>query len=283
MKLGQLTADRRVIASDEIGQLRNAERTACAERHQQGKKRTVEIDTRLAQQSLVALRTIQKSDEIDQRAAQRLQITCILHLYAASQKSDIACMIHAYKVLVIVGSTRARRLCPQIAEWVAEIGRAAVSAQFEVVDLKDWPLPMDDEPGIPALGDYVFEHTRAWSRKVSEAHGFVFVTPQYNWGYPAPLKNALDHLYSEWSGKPALIVTYGGHRGDKCARQLRQVLKGLKMRPTATTVGFKLTHERIKANTGAIDPAVEFGRHCKALQRALAGLDSALRGRRLFA
>lgn len=192
----------------------------------------------------------------------------------------ITCMIHVYKILVIGGSTRARRLCPPIAEWVAQVGRESISVQFEVVDLKDWPLPIDDESGIPALGDYEFEHTRAWSRKISDAHAFVFVTPQYNWGYPAPLKNALDHLYKEWAGKPAMIVTYGGHGGDKCARQLRQVLKGLKMKPVATMPAFKLTHDRIKANAGSIDPAVEFGKQGKALRQAFAELAAALQGKR---
>jgi NAD(P)H-dependent FMN reductase len=190
-------------------------------------------------------------------------------------------MIQAYRIHVIIGSTREKRLGSQIAEWVAEIGREAIAAQFEVVDLRDWPLPMDDEPGIPALGDYVFEHTRAWSRKVSEAHAFVFVTPQYNWGYPATLKNALDHLYEECAGKPAVIVTYGGHAGDKCARQLRQVLKGLKMKPIATMPGFRLARDRIKANTGTIDPATEFAEHSKALSKAFAELTAALRGKRL--
>lgn len=203
-----------------------------------------------------------------------------MHLYAVPGQLYIACMIHAYRILVIMGSVRARRLCPQMAAWVAEVGRETVPAQFEIVDLKDWPLPMDDEPGIPALGDYAFEHTRAWSRKISEAHAVVFVTPQYNWGYPAPLKNALDHLYDEWAGKPALIVTYGGHAGDKCARQLRQVLKGLKMKPVATTPGFRLTRDRIKANTGAIDPAAEFAGRGKVLSRAFAELATALQGKR---
>ncbi len=55
----------------------------------------------------------------------------------------------------------------------------------------------------------------------------VFVSPQYNWGYPAPLKNAIDHLYKEWAGKPAMIVTYGGHGGSKCAAQLRQAFAEL--------------------------------------------------------
>jgi len=276
---GELTTDRRVVAPHQAGQLRDAERAPHAERNQQRKQGAVENDPGLAQQDVVALRAVEEPDEIDQRTPQSFQIACILHLYAASPKFHIACMIHAYTILVIVGSTRAQRLCSQIAEWVAEIGRAAMAAQFEIVDLRDWPLPMDDEPDIPARGDYTFEHTRAWSRKISEAHGFVFVTPQYNWGYPAPLKNALDHLYKEWSGKPAIIVTYGGHRGSKCARQLRQVLKGLKMRPVATMPGFRLTHDRIKANTGTIDPSVEFGRHRRALQQALAQLATALRSK----
>ena len=167
-----------------------------------------------------------------------------------------------------------------IASWVAGIGRERVGADFEVVDLKDWPLPMDAEPGVPALGVYEHESTRAWSAKVAGANGFVFVTPQYNWGYPAPLKNALDHLYDEWAGKPALIVTYGGHTGDKCARQLRQVLHGLKMRPVAAMPGFKLTHDRIKANAGTIDPAKDLANYKKPLRRAFAELSIALHTKR---
>jgi NAD(P)H-dependent FMN reductase len=189
-------------------------------------------------------------------------------------------MIHGSSILVIVGSTRARRICPAIAEWVAQIGRETIGGRFEVADLREWSLPTDDEPGVPALGDYVFEHTRAWSRKVSEANAIVFVTPQYNWGYPAPLKNALDHLYKEWSGKPAMIVTYGSHGGGKCAKQLRQVLKGLKMKPVATMPGFKLKRERIKANAGTIEPATEFATHERQLRRAFAELNTALNGRR---
>ncbi len=182
------------------------------------------------------------------------------------------CIMHSDKILVIIGSTRTRRIGPRIAAWVAHIGSQAIGAQFEVVDLKDWPLPMDDEPGIPALGGYAFEHTRAWSRKISEAQAFVFVTPQYNWGYPAPLKNALDHLYQEWSGKPAMIVTYGGHEGSKCSRQLRQVLKGLNMRPVRIRPGFRLTLDQIKANTGAIDPAAQFGKQEKKVRKAFSQL-----------
>ena len=164
-----------------------------------------------------------------------------------------------------------------ISEWVAQVGRDTIAADFEVIDLKDWSLPMDDEPGIPALGQYECEHTRAWSRKISEANAFVFVTPQYNWGYPAALKNALDHLYKEWAGKPAVIVTYGGHGGKKCARQLRQVMKGLMIKPIATRPSFTLTRDHIEANTGVIEPATEFSRYRRVLQKAMIKLESALK------
>ena len=159
---------------------------------------------------------------------------------------------------------------------MAEVGRLSMPGVVEVVDLKDWPLPMDDEPGVPAGHPYVQPHTLAWSRKVLEAQAFVFVTPQYNWGYPAPLKNALDHLYREWAGKPAMIVTYGSHGGAKCAVQLRQVLDGLKMKPVATMPGFKLSRESIEANMGDIEPAQEFDGHRAELQQGFAELAAAL-------
>ncbi len=180
------------------------------------------------------------------------------------------------RILVIAGSLRPRRICLKVADWVAEVGRASIPGAFEIVDLKDWPLPMDDEPGIPAGGGYAFEHTRAWSRKVSEGDAFVFVTPQYNWGYPAPLKNALDHLYREWSGKLAMIVTYGGHGGGKCADQLRQVLEGLKMKPIPAMPAFTLARERIEANAGEIDPAREFAGHLAGLKGAFDDLSASL-------
>jgi NAD(P)H-dependent FMN reductase len=136
---------------------------------------------------------------------------------------------------------------------------------------------MDDEPGIPAGGHYAFPHTKAWSAKVAEADGFVFVTPQYNWGYPAPLKNALDHLYQEWAGKPAVIVAYGSHGGNKCAAQLCQVLEGLHMRPIATMPGLRLARARIEANDGEINPAVELAEAEGDLSRVFAELGAALR------
>jgi NAD(P)H-dependent FMN reductase len=182
--------------------------------------------------------------------------------------------IDAPTVQVILGSVRAGRLCPKIADWVIDLGRASTGLTYELVDLADWPLPMDDEPGIPALGGYVQEHTRAWSRKIAGADAFVFVTPQYNWGYPAALKNAIDHLYAEWRAKPVAIVSYGGHGGGKCAAQLRQVAEGLHMRPVATSPGVVLTHDMMKS--GAVEPATEFQSHAGAVGKALCELAALL-------
>ena len=99
---------------------------------------------------------------------------------------------------------------------MVHLGCEATGLAFRIVDLETLGLALDDEPAMPALGRYTRETTRAWSDLVTAAAGVVIVTPQYNWSVPAPLKNAIDHLYREWKGKPALLVTYGGHGGDKC-------------------------------------------------------------------
>ena len=174
-----------------------------------------------------------------------------------------------------MGSVRAGRLCPTIASWVVGIGRASTSLSYELVDLANWPLPLSDEPSIPAAGSYVQEHTRAWSRKVAGAGGFVFVTPQYNWGYPAVLKNALDHLYKEWAGKPLMIVSYGGHGGSRCATQLRQVAEGLKMHLVMTMPAITLTRQMIESG-GPVNPEKDFRAPADDVRRAFSELAAQL-------
>lgn len=176
----------------------------------------------------------------------------------------------ASPILVIAGSVRPRRIAPQIAQWIAELGHAATGDTFEVVDLEQWPLPMDGEPGMPQGGEYLHETTKAWSRKVAAAPAFVFVMPQYNGGYPAALKNAIDHLYREWAGKPAMIVSYGGHGGGRGGEQLVQVLEFVKAVPIATRPALTLRRELVEANAGTIDPAAEFAAHLGILDQAFA-------------
>jgi NAD(P)H-dependent FMN reductase len=149
------------------------------------------------------------------------------------------------------------------------------------LDLADWPLPMDDETTIPALGTYESERTRAWSGKIDAAAGYVFVTPQYNWGYPASLKNALDHLHREWRHKAAAIVSYGGHGGGKCAAQLRQVLEALKMRVALTMPALVLTDTMIRATS--VYPGHELVLHAPEIEQAIQELSALLSARPLDA
>jgi NAD(P)H-dependent FMN reductase len=204
-------------------------------------------------------------------------------LYFLDQCLYIECMIHAIEgramsqpqkpvVLLIMGSVRAGRTCPRITQWAANIGHASTDLAFEIVDLADWPLPMDDEPGLPHAGEYIQPHTLAWSEKVKHAVAVVFVTPQYNWGYPAPLKNAIDHLYNEWRGKPTAIISYGGHGGGKCTKQLRQVAAGLKMRVMPTAPALTLSKAMIRQQV-ELNPETDlaaYARHVKQAFKELA-------------
>ncbi len=134
----------------------------------------------------------------------------------------------------MIGSNRPQRICPEIAEWVREKAQRDSALTFEIVDLREIALPFLDEPELAARGVYVHEHTKRWSRLVASYDAFVFVFPQYNWGYPAVLKNALDFLYAEWANKPAALVTYGTKGGGRAAAQMQIVLQGLHMRNTTT-------------------------------------------------
>ena len=184
-----------------------------------------------------------------------------MHLKADPMKLDP-------NVLLIMGSTRAGRKCPEVTAWVQGIASLACpELSYEVVDLAQWPLPMDDEPGIPALGHYTQAHTLAWSEKIRLAAAVVFVTPQYNWGYPAVLKNAIDHLYGEWRDKPAAIVTYGGHGGTRCAEQPKQVAAavGLKVAPTMPAMEVP---DPVIREGAALHPAEDFRAAIPQIQSA---------------
>lgn len=147
---------------------------------------------------------------------------------------------------VIIGSTRTVRVGKMITDWVLKsIHQQATSEniEFEVIDLKVWNLPLLDEPEMPAKGIYKFEKTREWSKEISSKDGFIFVTPQYNWGYPASLKNAIDYLFQEWNDKPGMIISYRYRGGGKAALQLSQVLEGLRMKVIKTMPAIQISKE----------------------------------------
>ncbi len=149
------------------------------------------------------------------------------------------------RVAVVIGSTRPGRICPGIAEWFREVAQRDSPLRYELLDLAEVDLPFLDEPLMAALHRYEHEHTRAWSRTVRAFDGFVFVFPQYNWGYPAPLKNALDFLFDEWRDKPVSFLTYGTRGGSKAAEQFSGVLAGLDMLELGTHVEAVITLEDV--------------------------------------
>jgi NAD(P)H-dependent FMN reductase len=145
------------------------------------------------------------------------------------------------KIGIIVCSQRFRRAGLQIANFVLDtVQKANPSANLFLIGLASWNLPMCDEPGIPVeitdSSGFKHGHTKLWSKEISSHSAFVVVTPQYNWSFPASIKNALDYLYHEWKGKPAMIVSYGGHGGGAAAVQLNQVLLGVRMRPIESKI-----------------------------------------------
>ncbi len=160
------------------------------------------------------------------------------------------------RIGVIIGSTRPSRICPGIASWFRDAAQAGSPLSYELIDLAEVDLPFLDEPLKPALGNYEHQHTRAWSRLISSSQGFVFVFPQYNWGYPAPLKNALDFLYDEWQGKPATSVTYGTRGGSKGAEQIHGVFEGLHMRTLQKRIEIAITNDDLDERWQLRDPAL---------------------------
>jgi NAD(P)H-dependent FMN reductase len=145
------------------------------------------------------------------------------------------------KILIITSSTRPVRNGVKVSNWVFEESKLTnLELEFEILDLKELNLPFLDEPVSPRSGqEYVHEHTKNWSRIVDEASGFIIVLPEYNGGYPAPLKNALDYLYNEWTKKPVGIVGYGGGGASRSTKQLREVLLSLEMVPMDNQIGIK--------------------------------------------
>ena len=101
------------------------------------------------------------------------------------------------RVGIIIGSTRPNRIGEQIAGWVFSNIAETEGLEFNLIDLAAWNLPMINVPGIPAHDKYIYEHTKKWSNEISSYQAFLFITPQYNWGYPASLKNSLDFF---WTG-----------------------------------------------------------------------------------
>src|ERR1700704_2109900 len=128
------------------------------------------------------------------------------------------------KIAIIIGSTRPGRNGEAVGKWVYEVAQKRSDAEFELVDIKDFNLPLLDEPLSPMMGQYSQPHTKTWAAKIASFDAYVFVTAEYNHGIPGALKNAIDFLFAEWNNKAAGFVGYGSIGGARAVEHLRQVL-----------------------------------------------------------
>jgi NAD(P)H-dependent FMN reductase len=147
------------------------------------------------------------------------------------------------KIAIIAGSTRPGRKADTVAKWVHEFAKTRSDAEYEVVDIADYTLPLLDEPLPPSMGRYQNPHTHAWAKKIAEFDGFVFVTPEYNHGTSGALKNAIDYLFREWNNKAAGFVSYGAAGGARAVEQLRLILAEVKIATVRVQVMLSLFHD----------------------------------------
>ena len=147
---------------------------------------------------------------------------------------------------VVIGSTRPGRVGKPVADWFTERAIKHGGFEVEVVDLAGVDLPVLDEPQHPRFGQYEHGHTKRWSAIISRADAFVFVVPEYNYGFNAATKNAIDYLHTEWRYKPIGFVSYGGvAAGTRAVQMLKQVVTALKMMPMFEAVNIPFVAQLI--------------------------------------
>jgi NAD(P)H-dependent FMN reductase len=158
------------------------------------------------------------------------------------------------KLTVVIASTRPGRVGLSVGQWFAARAEAHGGFEVEVADLAELDLPLLDEPNHPRLRRYTKPHTRAWSQLIEGSDAFVFVTPEYNHGYPAALKNAIDYLHQEWRYKPVGFVSYGAVAGGtRAVQQLKQVVGALNMMPLFEAVSIPFVAQFVD-DEGAFRP-----------------------------
>jgi len=186
------------------------------------------------------------------------------------------------KVGIIVGSTRPGRHSEAVARWVYEIATKRADAEYEIVDIKDFNLPLLDEPVPPSMGQYSQSHTKAWAAKIAEFDAYVFVTAEYNHSTTGALKNAIDFIYQEWNNKAAGFVGYGSAGGTRAVEHLRLIMAELQVADVRAQVALSLftdfenftvfkpaaLHE--KAVNAMLDQVLAWGGALKTLRQSIA-------------
>ncbi len=190
------------------------------------------------------------------------------------------------KIAIILGSTRPGRFGIQPAEWITNYAKEKFGdkAEFELVDVQSFNLPLLDEPMPPMMGQYTQEHTKNWAAKINEFDGYVMVTAEYNHSVPAAMKNAIDFLYAEWGYKPVSFVSYGAAGGGiRAVQHLRTVTSQLRMYNIQEGLHlfnyftnlddkgqYKFDEANEQAATALLDQTIFWAEHMKPGREALA-------------
>jgi NAD(P)H-dependent FMN reductase len=181
------------------------------------------------------------------------------------------------RLMIVIASTRPGRVGLPVAQWFEGQAIAHAGFEVEVADLAELALPFMDEPAHPRLQQYIHPHTKRWSALVDAADAFAFVMPEYNFGFTAPLKNAIDFLHNEWKYKPVGLVSYGGvAAGTRAAQMIKQVVTALKMTPLFEAVQIPFVAQFLD-DDGAFEGTPAMQQAAVAMLDELVHVEAALR------
>ncbi|MEO5684394.1 MAG: NAD(P)H-dependent oxidoreductase [Chitinophagaceae bacterium] len=182
-----------------------------------------------------------------------------------------------FQLKIITASTRPGRKGPSMAAWIQAKAIAHGAFDVEMLDLAAINLPFLDEPEHPRLKKYQHAHTKKWSASIEAADAFIMVTPEYNYGMPASLKNALDFLFWEWAKKPVGFVSYGGQSGGiRSVQMLKQVVTTLKMMPLPESIAIPFFSKHINED-GVFNAGETLDKNADELLKELASWAGALK------
>jgi len=176
------------------------------------------------------------------------------------------------KIGIILGSTRQGRISPAIAAWVVASVAKHSELSAEILDLEKINLPFFNEPTIPSVAPGTSKAATSWARKIASLDAFIIVCAEYNAGYPAPLKNAIDYLKSEWLNRPIFIVSYGFGGGASAAHQLSEVFTRIGAPQIEPNIAIMIG-DKLNANGGIDDPKENLAIHNAELEIALKAIE----------
>jgi len=155
-----------------------------------------------------------------------------------------------------------------VAKWAYEIAQKRSDAKFELVDIKDFNLPLLDEPMPPIMGQYTHDHTKRWSEKIASFDGYVFVPQSEKHGTWGELKNAIDFLYAKWVNKAAGFIGYGGASGARAVENLRLIMGELQVATVRAQVGLSMFTDF--ENYSVFKPAPNQEKHVHVMLQVIA-------------